>query len=80
MGGQLPAPGPSFTVVTGISTGSLIAPFAFLGPPYDENLKAAYTQISGKDIYKKKGLLRIVGTQSAADNTPLRELVDKVCH
>jgi Patatin-like phospholipase len=60
---------PEFTVVTGISTGSLIAPFAFLGPPYDESLKAAYTAISGKDVYKKKGLLGIVGSESAADNT-----------
>lgn len=68
---------PEFTVVTGISTGSLIAPFAFLGPPYDENLKAAYTAISGKDIYKKKGLLGIVGSESAADNTPLRRLVER---
>lgn len=68
---------PEFTVVTGISTGSLIAPFAFLGPPYDENLKAAYTEISGKNIYKKKGLLGIVGSESAADNTPLRHLVER---
>ena len=62
-------------MVTGISTGSLIAPFAFLGPPYDESLKASYTEISGKDIYKKKGVLAIVGSQSAADNSPLRKLV-----
>ncbi len=68
---------PEFTVVTGVSTGSLIAPFAFLGPPYDENLKAAYTEISGKDIYKKKGVLAIVGSQSVADNSPLRALVDR---
>lgn len=66
---------PEFTVVTGISTGSLIAPFAFLGPAYDDKLKAAYTEISGKDIYEKKGLLRIVGSQSLADNGPLRTLV-----
>jgi len=66
---------PEFTVVTGISTGSLIAPFAFLGPPYDENLKAAYTRISGKDIYEQKGLLEILGSTSAADNSPLRRLV-----
>ena len=68
---------PDFTVVTGISTGSLIAPFAFLGVPYDEYLKAAYTEISGKDIYKKKGVLSIVGSQSVADNSPLRALVDR---
>ncbi|QIG49383.1 hypothetical protein G5V57_17655 [Nordella sp. HKS 07] len=68
---------PEFTVVTGISTGSLIAPFAFLGPPYDDSLKAAYTAISGKDIYEKKGLLGIIGSESAADNTPLRRLVER---
>lgn len=68
---------PEFTIVTGISTGSLIAPFALLGPPYDANLKAAYTEISGRDIYKKKGVLRIVGSQSVADNSPLRALVSK---
>lgn len=68
---------PEFTIVTGISTGSLIAPFAFLGRPYDENLKAAYTEISGKDIYKKKGVLRIIGSGSFADNSPLRALVDR---
>jgi hypothetical protein len=66
---------PEFTVVTGISTGSLIAPFAFLGPPYDEELKTAYTEISGENIYRRKGVLSIIGSQSVADNTPLRELV-----
>src|SRR5262245_17744723 len=65
---------PEFTVVTGISTGSLIAPFAFLGKPYDERLKAAYTEITGSDIYKKKGLLGVIGSESVADNTPLRHL------
>lgn len=68
---------PDFTIVTGISTGSLIAPFAFLGPPYDEQLKAAYTQISGDDIYQRKGVLAILGSDSAADNSPLRQLVAK---
>lgn len=68
---------PEFVVVTGISTGSLIAPFAFLGPPYDELLKQAYTDISGKDIYEKKGVLAILGSESVADNTPLRHLVSR---
>ena len=68
---------PEFVVVTGISTGSLIAPFAFLGPPYDELLKEAYTEISGKDIYAKKGIFGILGSESVADNTPLRHLVSR---
>ncbi|PZF75659.1 patatin [Aestuariivirga litoralis] len=66
---------PEFTIVTGVSTGSLIAPFAYLGPPYDELLTEAYTQISGQDVFRRKHVLRIIGSASAADNTPLRQLV-----
>lgn len=34
---------PTFAIVTGVSTGALIAPFAFLGPAWDERLTEAYT-------------------------------------
>lgn len=34
---------PQFDIVTGISTGALAAPFAFLGPEWDEELREAYT-------------------------------------
>jgi len=34
---------PEFTVVTGASTGALMAPFAFLGPDYDDAMKEMYT-------------------------------------
>ena len=43
---------PEFKVVTGISTGALGAPFPFLGPRYDEQLKAVYTTINAKDVFK----------------------------
>ncbi len=66
---------PEFTVVTGVSTGSLIAPFAYLGPPYDDLLTEAYTQISGQDVFRRKRVLSIIGAASVADNTPLRQLV-----
>jgi hypothetical protein len=68
---------PSFDVVTGISTGSLIAPFAFLGPSYDDKLRESYTGISAADIYKKKGILRALTSESAADNTPLKNLISR---
>jgi predicted acylesterase/phospholipase RssA len=68
---------PQFDVVTGISTGSLIAPLAFLGPAYNNSLREAYTEVTGKDLYKKKGFLSIVGGESVADNTPLKHLVAK---
>jgi len=66
---------PHFDLVTGISTGSLIAPFAFAGPAHDEELRQVYTEISGKDIYRRKGFLSIIGSDSAADNTPLKNMV-----
>lgn len=34
---------PTFAMVTGVSTGALIAPFAFLGPSWDGRLREAYT-------------------------------------
>jgi hypothetical protein len=69
---------PEFDVVTGVSTGSLIAPFAFLGPPYDVYLKQAYTQVSGEDIFERKGLFRVLrGSVSFADSAPLRGLVSR---
>src|SRR5688572_2680463 len=66
---------PFFDVVTGISTGSLIAPFAFLGNGHDAELREAYTTVSGEDIYRKKGILQALTSESAADNAPLRNLV-----
>lgn len=66
---------PEFTVVTGISTGALIAPFAYLGPAYDDQLTEAFTQVTAADIYRRKHMIRIIGAPSAADNTPLRQLV-----
>ena len=68
---------PQFKLVTGISTGALIAPFAFLGPAYDKELNELYTSISFKDIAKKRSILAIVTNDAMADNTPLKHLVKK---
>ena len=68
---------PQFKLVTGVSTGALIAPFAFLGPAYDEKLKEFYTSISLKDIAKKRSILAVVTNDAMADNTPLKNLVKK---
>jgi hypothetical protein len=45
---------PSFKLVTGISTGAFISPYAFLGSAYDHRLKEAYTTIADKDIYCRR--------------------------
>ena len=68
---------PPFKLVTGVSTGALIAPFAFLGPAYDKKLKELYTSISSKDIAKKRSILAVVTNDAMADNTPLKNLLKK---
>ncbi len=66
---------PEFRVVTGVSTGALIAPFAFLGPGYDEFLKKMYTSITPDSIYILRNIFSILGSDSVADSSPLRRMV-----
>jgi len=66
---------PEFKMVTGISTGALSAPFAFLGPDYDAQLKEVYTGISAKDVLKKRGITAAIFDDALTDNAPLRKLV-----
>lgn len=66
---------PSFDVVTGVSTGALIAPFAFLGSAEDPTLTAIYTDISRKDIYRPRVLSGVLGGASLLDSKPLAELI-----
>jgi predicted acylesterase/phospholipase RssA len=68
---------PEFKLVTGVSTGALIAPFAFLGSKYDDQLKAVYTNISNKDIMRKRGFQAAVMDDALADNAPLWQLAKK---
>ncbi|MFO0805955.1 MAG: patatin-like phospholipase family protein [Gemmataceae bacterium] len=68
---------PVFDVVTGISTGALIAPFAFLGQAYDCQLKTFYTTLEERDLYKKKPVRGLFG-ESLADNTRLAEQVERM--
>ena len=68
---------PEFTIVTGISTGALIAPFAFLGPAYDDRLKKIYTTYSTEDLITRIGWIQILTGYSAVDTTPMRKLMVK---
>jgi len=66
---------PQFKLVTGVSTGALIAPFAFLGEAYDETLKSIYTNISRKDIVKDRIFYSVFLQDAMADTTPLSQLL-----
>jgi len=66
---------PQFKAVTGVSTGALIAPFAFLGPRYDYVLERVYTKTSQKDIFKKRGLIGGLFGDAMADTRPLAQTI-----
>ena len=68
---------PEFKLVSGVSTGSLIAPFAFLGSAYDPQLRAVYTAVQPADIFEKRSLLTAVFNESFADTTPLFRLISR---
>ena len=68
---------PNFKLVTGVSTGALMAPFAFLGPAYDDRLRALYTDISFEDVAERRSILSVLYGDAVADNAPLRKLVAK---
>jgi len=66
---------PSFKLVTGISTGALSAPFAFLGPAYDPQLRAVYTDVSPGDIYTERWLPTAIFSDALSDTDPLFHLI-----
>jgi hypothetical protein len=68
---------PKFKVVTGVSTGALISTFAFLGPDYDDELKEAYTTVDASGIYAVRSLFSILWSESATDNKPFRDMINK---
>ncbi len=68
---------PEFEVVSGVSTGALMAPFAFLGPAYDAKLKELYTKYRTKDIITPKVLAGLVGGNAVTSSAPLERLIAK---
>jgi hypothetical protein len=68
---------PQFKGVTGVSTGALIAPLAFLGPDYDGVLREVYTTMTAERIYRFRGLSAALFDDAMADTTPLSTLIAK---
>ena len=66
---------PPFDLVTGVSSGALIAPFAFLGREHDRQLREIFTKYGRKDVftYNVHGLLE---GSSLTDDAPLAKLIE----
>lgn len=66
---------PEFEVVTGVSAGAIIAPFAFLGPSEDEKLHVIWTQYKQNQVITTQLLPALFGGPALADTTPLADLI-----
>ncbi|EJN34303.1 patatin-like phospholipase family protein [Pseudomonas sp. GM80] len=66
---------PSFKVVTGISAGALVAPFAFLGPEHDSVIRHVSNAIGPKDVFHSRNVLTRFASDGIADSKPLSRLL-----
>lgn len=68
---------PQFNLVTGVSTGALTAPFAFLGADYDPALRDVYTAITLADVAESRGVISGVLEDGLADTRPLYRTISR---
>ena len=67
---------PEFDVVTGVSTGALIAPMAFLGSEFDDRMQQLYTGIRAEDVFRIRAWVTIPFKDAVASSAPLRKLIE----
>jgi hypothetical protein len=69
---------PLFKIVTGVSTGALMAPYAFLGPEFDDALREYYTNTSSRNVFQMLSIIpQLLGGESLADSGPLRATIEQ---
>ena len=68
---------PTFTIVSGVSTGALMAPFVFLGPSYDDRLEGLYAGDLGSSLIKKVSIINALFGNALVESDKLGRLVAK---
>ncbi|OPF92505.1 patatin-like phospholipase family protein [Rhodopseudomonas palustris] len=68
---------PSFSVVSGVSTGALIAPFAFLGSEYDATVREIYTSGIAASLLEDPNPLKAIFGSGLFGNAKMRDLAAK---
>ncbi|HEX4767808.1 MAG TPA: patatin-like phospholipase family protein [Lichenihabitans sp.] len=66
---------PQFTIVSGVSTGALMAPFAFLGPAYDGTLEDLYTSGYAASLVKDVSVINGLLGNALVDSDRLGHLI-----
>ena len=68
---------PVFELVTGVSTGALIAPFAYLGSRYDWQLRDVYTELTPDSVLARRSITAVLFDDAIADNYPLFKTISR---
>lgn len=68
---------PEFEVVTGVSTGAIIAFFAYLGPQYDDTLREIYTTYESSDLFVPTIFAGLTGGTALLDTRGYRQLIER---
>jgi len=68
---------PVFRVVTGVSAGALIAPFAYLGPAYDDVVRQVATSIGPGDVFQPRSRIAGLLSDGMSSSAPLRRLIER---
>jgi len=68
---------PEFAMVTGVSTGALSAPYAFMGSDYDKDLERLYTTTSTEDLVEERGIFGMLFGESVMKTDKLRKVIEK---
>ena len=68
---------PEFSLVSGVSTGALIAPFAFLGPQYDGVLSEIYTSGVAETLVASPSVVNVLFGSGLFGDERLRDLIGR---
>jgi hypothetical protein len=67
---------PTFDVVSGTSSGALVAAFAFLGPKYDAKLQSLFTDLSATDLFRIRPVRYLLRDGALASPRPFERLME----
>jgi hypothetical protein len=68
---------PEFDVVTGVSSGAIIAVYAFLGPQYDDKVRQFFTETESRELFKWRPLRYLIHYGSLASSKPLQGIIER---
>lgn len=68
---------PRFAVVTGVSAGALVAPFAFLGPRYDPVLREIVLSLRPEKVFRQRSVIAGLLGDGFSSSAPLERLLTR---